>query len=65
MPSKRKVRPSSRKPLDGGEVAISDAAQVARHQFPEQRTEALERVRSGEASTLQKAVAKAGPASGQ
>jgi len=55
--------PQLKEAVDGGEVAISDAAEVARHQLPEQQTEALERVRSGEASTLQKAVAKARAAS--
>ena len=51
--------PQLKEAVDREEVAISDAAQVARHQLPEHQTEALERVRSGEASTLQKAVAKA------
>ncbi len=55
--------PQLKEAVDREEVAISDAAQVARHQLPEHQTEALARVRSGEASTLQKAVAKARAAS--
>ena len=49
--------------VDQGEVAISDAAQVARQQLPQQQTEALERVRTGAASTLRQAVAQSRPAS--
>src|SRR5438874_9312584 len=54
--------PALQEAVDGGEVAVSDAAQVARQQLPEQQIRALERVRTGAASTLQQAIAQSQPA---
>ena len=44
--------------VDQGEVAISDAAGVARQHPPEEQTKALALVRTGEAATLQQAAAQ-------
>jgi hypothetical protein len=42
--------------VDREEVAISDAAEVARHQPPEQQSHAVKRVRAGAAATLREAI---------
>jgi len=55
--------PELKEAVDRGEVAISDAADVARQQLPEQQSKALEQVRTGAASTLQQAIAQSQTAS--